>query len=231
MIGALTLYEPTVLIIADDPEFSRAVIARWQTERTVPTFTALGTDVWTRKTNAACDLVVLGPGIGLKNGTLSLVESTPWPAIYVDDDSRSLANAREKAPRLMVLRLHEGWLDTLVLLGAEALRRMEALRRAQTAEEASAKSHREAVLGRYMLEMRHSLNNALTSVLGNSELLLLEPGALSSGVREQLDTIRNMAVRMHEILQRFSSLDSEMKIAETQSQRAPDENARIAAAS
>jgi len=65
-----------------------------------------------------------------------------------------------------------------------------------------------------MLEMRHGLNNALTSVLGNSELLLLEPGAFSGQVREQIEIIRNMGLRMHEIIQRFSSLEMEMKVAE-----------------
>ena len=46
---------------------------------------------------------------------------------------------------------------------------------------------REAALGRYMLEVRHAFNNALTSVLGNSELLLLESGALSAQARRTPD--------------------------------------------
>ena len=46
---------------------------------------------------------------------------------------------------------------------------------------------RQATLGRYVLEMRHNLNNALTSLLGNSELLLLEPGALSAEARPQVE--------------------------------------------
>ena len=78
---------------------------------------------------------------------------------------------------------------------------------------------RQATLGRYMLEMRHGLNNALTSVLGNSELLLLEPGAFSAPVREQIEIIRNMGLRMHEIIQRFSSLESEMRVAEERGAR------------
>jgi hypothetical protein len=41
-------------------------------------------------------------------------------------------------------------------------------------------------------------------------LMLLEPGTFSAGVRSQIDTIRNMALRMHEILQRFSSLEKEL---------------------
>ena len=65
-----------------------------------------------------------------------------------------------------------------------------------------------------MIEMRHSCNNALTSILGNSELLLMEPGAFSAEVREQLETIHSMSLRMHEILQRFSSIESQMQVAE-----------------
>ena len=120
---------------------------------------------------------------------------------------------REKMPRVLALRQHEGYLDGLVLLGAECLRRVEAVKRGREAEQAAAMSQREATLGRYMLEMRHSLNNALTSVLGNSELLLMEPGAFSAPVREQIEIIRNMGLRMHEIIQRFSSLESEMRVA------------------
>jgi len=84
-------------------------------------------------------------------------------------------------------------------------------------------------LGRYMLEMRHSLNNALTSVLGNSELMLLEPGSLSAAARSQIDTIRNMALRMHEILQRFSSLEKELRFAEKQVETEEDGRSQAAA--
>jgi signal transduction histidine kinase len=69
-----------------------------------------------------------------------------------------------------------------------------------------------------MLEMRHSFNNALTSVLGNSELLLLEPGALSAQARDQVDTIHTMSLRLREVMQRFSSLENEMRFSEKQSQ-------------
>jgi signal transduction histidine kinase len=67
--------------------------------------------------------------------------------------------------------------------------------------------------------MRHGLNNALTSVLGNSELLLLEPESLpplAPPIRSQVDTIHNMALRIHEIMQRFSSLEKELNVAQKQ---------------
>jgi hypothetical protein len=63
------------------------------------------------------------------------------------------------------------------------------------------------------------LNNALTSVLGNSDLLLLEPGTFSAPARAQIETIRNMSLRIHEILQRFSSLEKEMNVAAIQAEK------------
>ena len=74
----------------------------------------------------------------------------------------------------------------------------------------------EATLGRYMAEMRHTTNNALTSILGNAELMLLEPG-LPAKVLAQADTIRNMALRLHEVFQRFSSIEKELSVAARES--------------
>ncbi len=81
-----------------------------------------------------------------------------------------------------------------------------------------------------MREMLHNLNNALTSVLGNSELLLLEPASLSPGPQSQIETIRNMALRMNEILQRFSSLEKELKVVATKSEKEIGARSRSAGA-
>lgn len=78
------------------------------------------------------------------------------------------------------------------------------------------------MLGRYMIEMRHSVNNALTSVIGNADLLLSEPGQLSSQSRDQIRTIHAMALRLNEIMQRFSSLAMEMQAIEKESQAETD---------
>jgi hypothetical protein len=59
--------------------------------------------------------------------------------------------------------------------------------------------------------------------LGNAELLLLEPGELSAQSLAQLKTIHTMALRINEIVQRFSSLASEMREAETSSQAETEE--------
>jgi signal transduction histidine kinase len=127
-----------------------------------------------------------------------------------------------------VLRRNENWLDVLILAANEAVRRASAEARARAAEQNCVTLERQAMLGRYMLEMRHGLNNALTSLLGNSDLLLLEPGSLSAQARGQIETIRNMTLRIHEVLQRFSSLEKEMNVVAQQLERDSGKN-RIAA--
>ena len=98
------------------------------------------------------------------------------------------------------------------LVGREILRRLQAELRASEAEQDCASAQAEATLGRYMLEMRTNVNNALTTLLGNAELLALESG-LPATVQAQADTIRNMALRLHEVFQRFSSLEKELTVA------------------
>ncbi len=87
--------------------------------------------------------------------------------------------------------------------------------------ESNSQLEQQAALGRYMLDVRHNLNNALTSVLGNSELMLLDPETLAPGLRPQVETIHNMTMRMNEILQRFSSLQKEMQLVEEQGKQNP----------
>src|SRR4029077_750030 len=99
---------------------------------------------------------------------------------------------------------------------SESVHRSPPGSRARSSEAACAPLDRPATLGLYMLEMRHNMNNALTSVLGNSDLLLLEPGSLSAQTRAQIETIRNMTLRIHEIMQRFSSLEKEMNVVAQQ---------------
>ena len=201
----------TVLIISDDADFSRGVIARWQSERTVPAFTLLSGELWQRFATECFDVAIVGP---LHRELLSVVmeplHSTAQPIFCFCQDSATAQLVRRRWPRTAVLLPSEYWLDVLVLAGNEAVGRSRAENRARVAEHSSAAAQKEATLGRYMLEMRHNLNNALTSVLGNSELLLLEPGSLSASARAQMTTIHSMTLRINEILQRFSSLEKEM---------------------
>ena len=214
------LDQPTALIISDDSEFSRAVTARWQTERNLPAFTLMSGDLCQALDPDTFDLAVVGTlQAAVFASALKALESFGKPVLVVCEANASAQAIREKHPTALVLRQDDGWLDALMLVASEALRRCQAVARARQAEQASKTLEREATLGRYMLEMRHTMNNALTSVLGNSELLLIEPGSLSAAGRSQLETIRNMAVRLHEILQRFSSIEKEMSVIEKQAQK------------
>ena len=206
----------TVLIISDDAEFSRLVPARWQAERAVPAFTMVGCDPKQGFDYSSFDLVIVGPIRPDACAPLLRAVDPSRKAVILVSDSAQSEPLPPQFPRLLVLRRHEGWPDTLLLLSLEVLRRVDAVNRAQRAEHVNALLKCHATLGQYVIDMRHTLNNALTSVLGNAELLLLEPGAFSAGVRSQIDTIRNMALRIHEILQRFSSLEKEMTFVEMQ---------------
>ena len=207
----------TVLIISDEADFSRRITARWQSERNVPTFTLLSGELWPRFAADVFDVAIVGE---LRRDLLSVVleplHSTGQPIFCVCHDPATAQLIRDRWPRVTIPRPSEHWLETLVLAAAEAVHRSRAEARARAAELSCSNFERQATLGRYMLEMRHSLNNALTSVLGNSDLLLLEPGSLSAQTRAQMETIRNMALRIHEIMQRFSSLEKEMNVVAQQ---------------
>ncbi len=211
---------PTVLVISDEVDFSRRVTARWQMERNVPTFTLLSGDLWPRFAADVFDVAIVGD---LRRDLLSVVleplHSTGQPIFCVCQDAATAQLVRDRWPRVAILRTSEHWLETLVIAASEAVHRSRSESRARAAETACATLDRQATLGRYMLEMRHNMNNALTSVLGNSDLLLLEPGSLSAQTRAQIETIRNMTLRIHEIMQRFSSLEKEMNVVAQQAEQ------------
>jgi signal transduction histidine kinase len=218
------LRSANVLILSDETDFARLLTACWQAERHAPAITVLGSDLWKDHDAAPHDLVVVGP---LRDGKLSEILRSLEPGtaliLCAPADSRELNHLRSKYPRLVHVPLREDWTQTLLLVAGESLRRTEALRLARQAESKAARNEHHATLGRYMTDMKHSVNNALTSMIGNAELLLLEPGQLSKQSLAQIKTIHSMALRINEIMQRFSSLASEMKDAENASQAETEE--------
>ena len=212
------MQSPHVLILTDDSGFARVLSSRWRAERRPPTITVLASEAFQSRSAEGHELIVLGP---VKPGGLAELPSAlpaSTPVILCAPDSSEAREARTRHPRLVALPSDEEWAATLVAVASEILLRVEAERRARQALQAAARSAREATLGRYMIEMKHNLNNALTSILGNAELLLLEPGQLSAQPLQQIKTVHSMALRIHEVLQRFSSLASEMREAEMESQ-------------
>ena len=212
--------QPTVVIVSDDPEFSSAVSSRWQQERGAPAFTLVSGDLCQGLAPETFDLAIVGNvRADLQLSVIKTLEQLGKPVLQVCDEGSTGTKAGDKSFRLMVLPRQAGWLETLPLLASEVLRRCEAFTRLRRAEQTNAVIERQAALGRYMIDMRHNLNNALTSILGNSELLLLDSDLLSGQPYSQIETIRNMALRMNEILQRFSSLEKELNVAARQSER------------
>jgi signal transduction histidine kinase len=218
------LRSASVLILTDETDFARLLTACWQAEKHAPGITVLGSDLWRNHEPLPHDLVVVGP---LRDGKLSEILRSLEPAkaliLCAPADSRELSHLRTKYPRLVHVPLREDWTQTLLLVAGESLRRTEALRLARQAESKAARNEQYATLGRYMTDMKHSVNNALTSMIGNAELLLLEPGQLSKQSLAQIKTIHSMAMRINEIMQRFSSLASEMREAENASQAETEE--------
>ena len=209
----------SVLILTDETEFARLLTACWQAERQAPGITVLSSELWKDHEALPHDLVVVGPVLdGKLPGILRSLEPAAAVILCVPTDSREFSQLKSRYPRLVHIPLREDWAQTLLLVAGESLRRAEALRLSKQAESRAAKSEHQATLGRYMMDMKHSVNNALTSMLGNAELLLLEPGQLSSQSLAQIKTIHSMALRINEVMQRFSSLASEMREAENASQ-------------
>ena len=203
--GASAVAHQTVLIVSDSSDFARAITSKWQSERNSPTFLTnhlhLQPDSF--------DLVIIGT---TNASVFDLVQSFSRPVIHVSPVKGQAA----KFSGVIHVPEIDGWPNLVITLAKQILEREKLASDLAHLSEAGSQLEREASLGRYMLEMRHSLNNALTSILGNSELMLMENESLSPALRTQVETIRNMGMRMNEILQRFSSLQKEMQLTDQQ---------------
>jgi hypothetical protein len=234
---------PTVLILASDPAFARAITAAWPQEPAPrsathsrrPEFVVLDQGLSRDLEGSHYDLAIADASFDEKNtkgkNSQALcrdrhevlrqsLAAARKPAIIIH--SERIHSERIYSDRSLnfyqlhgaVLELHREpglWPAIAGLVGREILRRLQAESRAREAGTVSDAAQAEATLGRYMVEMRTNVNNALTTVLGNAELMVLEPG-LPANVLAEADTIRNMALRLHEVFQRFSSLEKELRI-------------------
>jgi signal transduction histidine kinase len=214
------LSHSSVLIVSDDTEFARTVAARWQAERRVPEITLTTSDVWQSSAAEGYNLIIVGPVRDNKiSAILTALNAIPAAAtIYISTETNDVPHLAAQHSHVLIIPREDGWIGTLLLVAGEALRRAAATARAQRAERTVAEAQRNAALGRYMLDMRPSVNNALTSVLGNADLLLLGAESIHPDAREQIRTIHTMALRLNEIMQRFSSVAAEMRAGEKESQ-------------
>ncbi len=112
-----------------------------------------------------------------------------------------------------------GWAEYAAALAQETVLRLDAQAQVAEVKLRVREMERFAALGRFIVEARHGLGNALTGVLGHSELLLLEDEGMRGEVRAQLETIHTMSLKMHETFHRLSSLEMELRVAERQAER------------
>lgn len=204
---------PTVAIITDDAAFANALTRRWLTEREVPAFVLMQGDSDFQNALDFDLAVAIRIAPEKLAGAVNALNAAGKPAILVS----SLNGTSPHGPNLAVLPEVVEWADLVVVLTQQILQREKTNSELRRLQQTSAELERDASLGRFMLEARHNLNNALTSVLGNSDLILLESEQLPASLRQQVETIRNMSMRMNEIMHRFSSLQKEMQLIEEQS--------------
>jgi hypothetical protein len=227
----MTSNRPTVLILANDPAFSREVTEHWPQDPAPnsdgPEFIVLDEGLSVGLQGSNYDLAIADASFVEKSRDSKLHRRKPLnkrlnkdlkqslvaagkPAIVIHSDpSRDIYSIHGD---VLELRRESGiWPELTGLVGREILRRSYAESCAREAERICTTAQSEATLGRYMVEMRTNVNNALTTVLGNADLLVHEAG-LPASVQAQADTIRNMALRLHEVFQRFSSIEKELKV-------------------
>ena len=216
----MTSDRPTVLILSNDPAFARELASHWPGDAP-PEFIVLEGSLFRDLIGSHYDLAIADAASRKSDSELKqALASAAKPAILIHSGPEpefARSDFTHTGGTLVELNasLHgqpQSWAVVAGLLGREILRRARAEACAREAEVRCAAAQADATLGRYMVEMRHNVNNALTSVLGNAELLTLEPGLPGSAIAEA-DTIRNMALRLHEIFQRFSSIEKELTVA------------------
>ena len=198
----------TMLIFSSDPDFAAAFMMRWQSQPAA--FIPLTEGMACDSLLSACDLAICGQAsLDSLTAILRSLEDAGKPAICLAPDAEAASVLRQAHSRVIVVLQQEGWFENLVRLAGELLRSRNGKQNAPTTEQL--KVH--AALGQFMLDMRHRLNNALTSILGNSELLLLDPDILSPSLREQIAIMHDMALRIHEVVQRFTALEQGLKVS------------------
>jgi signal transduction histidine kinase len=202
----------TVLIVAQEPAMARDIVARWQAERIVPSFTLMSTEFPRIDGLGEFDLAIIQGENGEAQHWHQAVNAMAHTVLQIGIQGR--VNGKS-----VVVPKNAEWLSTTILIAKEMLRRCELEKRLRKAEASTNTSERQALLGQYMLDTRHGFNNALTSVLGNAELLMASAGKFDAETREQVETIHTMALKLYEMMQRFSSLEAEMRFEEKNNTR------------
>jgi signal transduction histidine kinase len=209
-----------VLVLSNDREFIDAIAWSWRRLRYSPEFVVAGTGAAGEL--AGCVVVLTDDVTALRHLPAGVVLAMVIPP-------EATASARgfeadgpeaERGTRVVWMQRSSAWPELAAALAQETVLRLQAQAQAAEARQRLREGERYAALGRFIAEARHGLGNALTGVLGNSELLLLETGKQLLGeTRAQVETIHAMSLKIHETFHRLSSLDMELRLAERQAER------------
>src|SRR5689334_21353717 len=122
--GNGTTVPQKVLVSSDQNGFSRDLIARWQMQPHVPEFTALSSDLLRSTAAVPLDVVIAGDVRPERTAAvLSHLNQGSIPAVYVASVGEPVHTLRRDYARVIVISRHDAWLDTVVLLTEEILRR------------------------------------------------------------------------------------------------------------
>jgi signal transduction histidine kinase len=211
-----------ILVVSGDREFVDAIVQSWQRLRYAPEFMVASANAAAAFPRCAVvltdDLAALPQ---LAAGVVLAIAVTAGVAAEATGGPMGDAALPEAGSKLRVVRIarRDGWADYAAALAQETVLRLDAQAQVAEMKLRLRESERFAALGRFIVEARHGLGNALTGVLGHSELLLLEDDGLRGEVRAQLETIHTMSLKMHETFHRLSSLEMELRMAERQADR------------
>jgi signal transduction histidine kinase len=209
-----------ILVVSGDREFADAIAQSWQRLRYAPEFLVATADA--AAAFLRCAVVLTDDLAALPQLAAGVVLAIAVTSAVVDGVTEEAA-IPEPGGKMRVVRIarndHFSWADYAAALAQETVLRLDAQAQVAEMKLRLRELERFAALGRFIVEARHGLGNALTGVLGHSELLLLEDDGMRGEVRAQLETIHTMSLKMHETFHRLSSLEMELRMAERQADR------------
>jgi hypothetical protein len=190
---------PKVLVVSDVAEFAREVVSCWERETEKPRVTVLSPESCNQARTASYAIAIVGPvrdgGLALSNASLPF-RATVCAVVH----SSLLDVARHQHPDWLLIPEQAGWSEILLSLTREVLRRAAAEAHAEAVEKWDLEQKRLARVGGSLADARETLVNALTSLVGNADLVLLSEHPLPEELFEQVRTIHEMALRVNEIL-------------------------------
>lgn len=193
-----------LLVVSEDTSFADALLQSWQQTGSVPEFEVVKPSVageWPMCCVAVLDGVELVSR--LAGGTLLAI------AVTSDEAMPEVAGA---ARQVVHVQKSAGWAEVAAALAAESILRIQATQQVEEMKSQLCGLERFSTLGRFFAGEQHDLANALTSVMGHTELLLTQ-GGISDDVRKKMGTVHAMSLRIHDVLQRLSALDRELQLA------------------